>query len=253
LVQDTRLDVTISTEHSRLAGHLATPTTNAAGPGVVLCHGFPTGPRGAVTSAATFPDLADRITREVGCAALAFNCRGTGASEGDFSVGGWLDDIRAAIGFVASHGSVTGVWVVGVAEGGALAVTVAAATSEVRGVATLAAPPNLKEWARETGRLLDYARRAGMVRTPGFPDSMSDWGREVGAIDTIAAARSLPPRPLFVLHGSDDDVVPLEEARRIAEAAAPSSELRVVQAAGHELRHDPRAIAGLLGWLDRLV
>lgn len=218
----------------------------------MLCHGIPTGPRGAISSASTFPELAERIARETGCVALAFNCRGAGASEGDFSVGGWLDDIRAAVAELDARPDVNGVWLVGVAEGGALAVTVAATTERVRGVATLAAPLTLGEWARETGRLLDYARRIGMVRTPGFPESISEWSREVVAIDAGAAARTLGPRPLLVLHGSDDEVVPLDEARLLAEAAAPNSELCVVQAAGHELRHDPRAIAALLGWLDRL-
>ncbi|MEA3018982.1 MAG: hypothetical protein QOI47_506, partial [Actinomycetota bacterium] len=28
-------------------------------------------------------------------------------------------------------------------------------------------------------------------------------------------------------------------------------ELRIIQSAGHRLRHDPRAIAVLLGWLER--
>jgi putative redox protein len=30
-----------------------------------------------------------------------------------------------------------------------------------------------------------------------------------------------------------------------------SAELRVLDGAGHRLRHDPRAVALLLGWLDR--
>jgi putative redox protein len=29
------------------------------------------------------------------------------------------------------------------------------------------------------------------------------------------------------------------------------AELRLIPGAGHSLRHDPRAIAVLLGWLDR--
>jgi putative redox protein len=92
-----------------------------------------------------------------------------------------------------------------------------------------------------------------MVRTADFPESVSAWSREVAAIDAEAAAQALPPRPLFVLHGSDDAEVPLDDARRLAAAAAPTAELLVVQAAGHELRHDPRAIAALIGWLDRRV
>jgi putative redox protein len=246
------LDATITTEHSRLIGHLATPAKPGSAPGVVLCHGFPTGPRGAVGAAATFPELADRIAREVGHVALAFNCRGTGGSDGDFSVGGWLEDIRGAVSELETRPDVTGVRLVGIGEGGTLAISAAATDERVRGVATLAAPASLAEWARETGRLLDEARRIGMVRTPGFPESMSAWAREVAEVDGIAAARRLPPRAVLVLHGSADDVVPVSDARDLAEAAGASSELRVVQAAGHELRHDPRAIAALLGWLDRV-
>jgi alpha/beta superfamily hydrolase len=64
----------------------------------VLCHGFPTGPRGATASASTFPELADRIARETGCGTLTFNFRGTGTSEGNFSAAGWCDDLGAAVG-----------------------------------------------------------------------------------------------------------------------------------------------------------
>jgi putative redox protein len=246
------LETTITTDGARLVAHTARPPGPGAVPAVVLCHGFPTGPRGAVSSASTFPELADRIAREAGCLAVAFNFRGTGGSAGDFSASGWLGDIAAVVSEVSGRPDVRGVWLVGVAEGGTLAVCAAAADERVRGVATLAAPPTLRDWAREPGRLLDYARRAGMVSSSDFPSSVADWGREMLAIDALAAARRLAPRPLLVLHGSDDDVVPVDDARTLAEAGAPTSELRIVQAAGHELRHDPRAIAALLGWVDRL-
>ena len=40
------------------------------------------------------------------------------------------------------------------------------------------------------------------------------------------------------------------DARQFAEAHG-SAELRLLQGAGHRLRHDPRAVAILIGWLDR--
>jgi putative redox protein len=80
---------------------------------------------------------------------------------------------------------------------------------------------------------------------------MAAWGREIGTLDAVAAARRLAPRPLLVVHGSADDTVPPEDARALYEAAGPSAELRIVHAAGHRLRHDPRAVAMLLGWLER--
>jgi hypothetical protein len=44
--------------------------------------------------------------------------------------------------------------------------------------------------------------------------------------------------------------VPPFDARVLADAHG-SAELRFINGAGHSLRHDPRTIAVLLGWLDR--
>jgi putative redox protein len=52
------------------------------------------------------------------------------------------------------------------------------------------------------------------------------------------------------MHGADDDQVPVFDARVIADAHG-DAELRIIDGAGHQLRYDPRAVAVLLGWLDR--
>ncbi len=244
------MDSTITSEGHQLAAHLARPPGTGRVPGLVLCHGFPSGPRGATTSGATYPELADRIAREAGWIVLTFNFRGTGDSEGDFSIAGWLADQRAAVDELASRDDVTGVWMAGSSLGGTLAVCAAADDERVRGLATLAAPSSLRDWARDPGRFLEHARRMGVLRTPGFPRDSAAWIHEIVGMDPLAAAARLPPRPFLVLHGSDDDVVPVADARALADAAR-GSELRVVHAAGHRLRHDPRAAAALLGWLDR--
>jgi len=66
------------------------------------------------------------------------------------------------------------------------------------------------------------------------------------------AARRFAPRPLLVMHGEDDESVPVADSRLLAETHG-SAELRVIAGAGHRLRHDPRAIAVLMGWLDRQI
>jgi putative redox protein len=244
------MDEIIESDGLRLGAHFARPGSGSGRPpGVVLCHGFPSGPRGAAASAATYPDLADRLARDVGWAALAFNFRGTGTSEGDFSIGGWTDDLRAAVGVLAEQTS--GVWVVGVGEGGTVAICEAENDDRVRGVAALAAPSSLREWSRDPERLIAHARRVGMIRTGGYPTDPGAWGKEVTALDARVAARRIAPRPLLVLHGSADEVVPPSEARALSEAGGPTAELRLVHDAGHRLRHDPRAVAGLVGWLTR--
>ena len=52
------------------------------------------------------------------------------------------------------------------------------------------------------------------------------------------------------MHGSDDEIVPTADSRVLAEAHG-SAEIQIISGAGHRLRHDPRAMAILLGWLDR--
>lgn len=244
------MDDTILSEELRLSAHFALPTGSTAGvPGIVFCHGFPRGPRGAASSAATYPELADRVARAAGWAALVFNFRGTGASEGDFSIPGWRIDLRAAVRALRER--TTAVWVAGMAEGGALAVCEGAADPTIRGVATLGAPASLGEWARNPGRLLEHARRVGMVRTPGFPADAGAWVRGVEELEPLRCARLLRPRPLLILHGTEDDVVGTADARALGDAAGPTAEVRLVHAGGHRLRHDPRAVAALMGWLAR--
>ncbi|HET9771366.1 MAG TPA: CocE/NonD family hydrolase, partial [Acidimicrobiia bacterium] len=87
------MDDTFDSDGLRLASHLSRPPGFARVPGLVMCHGFPTGPRGGDSSASTYPELAERLARETGWAVLTFNFRGTGASEGDFSIDGWLSDL----------------------------------------------------------------------------------------------------------------------------------------------------------------
>ena len=218
-----------------------------------MAHGVPTGPRGASTSASTFPELADRIARQCGWYALTFNLRGTGASEGDFSVAGWRADLRAAVDHLESRPDTRGVWLCGVAEGGTLALLATADDPRVRGCAALAAPLTFAAWARDPARLLAFARRVGMVRTPGYPASVSAWGQEIGAVDVGAVADRFGGRPLLLLVGTADTAAPVADARALVERIGDGAEYRMVGGAGHELRHDPRSIASVLGWLDRQV
>jgi putative redox protein len=111
----------------------------------------------------------------------------------------------------------------------------------------------LRDWAQDPGRLLVHARSMGMIRTEGFPTDATGWVRDIGRVDAVAAAARLDGRPLLVLHGFDDVEVTIEEARALTDAGRPGSEFRLVHGAGHRLRHDPRAIATLLGWLARQV
>lgn len=236
-----------------LAAHLARPPMRAdvtAVPAVVLAHGYPSDVGAAAVAASALPELADRIAAELGWLAMALAFRGCGGSEGSFSLGGWLDDLRAAVDHLQATEQVRGIWLAGFGTGGALAICAAAADPSVRGVAALGAPADFDDWASHPKRLLQHARDVGMIAEPQFPADVDAWSRELKDLRAVASAPRVAPRPLLVLHGSDDDLVPVFDARVLVDAHG-SAELRIMNGAGHRLRHDPRAVAVLLGWLDR--
>lgn len=244
------MDTTLESDGLRLSAHMSVPDpAPPKPPGLILCHGFPVRGRESPASGKSFPELANRIATEMGWVALAINFRGCGRSEGDFSMAGWRDDIGAAIDHLVAHG-VSGVWLVGYGTGGALCLAAAARDRRVKGVASIAAPADFEDWARHPRRLVEHARTVGVIKTPGFPQVFDAWAAEFRQSTAVAAAAELAPRPLLVMHGEIDDLVPDLDARAIADAHG-SAELRIIGGGGHELRHDPRAVAMLLGWLSR--
>jgi uncharacterized protein len=239
----------------KLSAHLSRPSEGSVAPGrpgLVLCHGFPSGPKSAAASGLTYPELADRIAADCGWTVLTFNFRGTGLSRGDFSLGGWLDDLRAAVDQLTAENEVAGVWLCGASTGGSLAICAAAEDERVRGVAALSARADFEDWAQHPRRFLDHAREIGVIRDPKFPGDAEKWVRELQETRPLVLAAKLAPRPLLLVQGSDDDHVPAIDARALADWHG-SAELRMIQGAGHRLRHDPRAIAVLIGWLDRQI
>jgi uncharacterized protein len=219
-------------------------------PAVVLAHGYPSEVNARAVASSALPELADRIAAEMGWVAMALAFRGCGDSEGCFSLQGWLDDLLSAVEHLTTTQNVSGVWLAGFGTGGALSICAAARAPSVLGVAALGAPADFDDWASHPRQLLEHAREVGMVDDPTFPVSFDAWSRELKAIRAVEVAHDLRPRSLLVVHGSDDDLVPVFDARVLVDAHG-EAELRILGGAGHRLRHDPRAVAVLLGWLDR--
>jgi len=241
-----------STDGVEIAGHLARPRI-APGtyvPGLVISHGFPHLQQGGKLSARSFPELAERIATEMGWMVLVYTFRGCGDSTGDFSLLGWRDDLLAAAEFLGGTDGVKGVWCAGFGTGGALSVCAAGIDPRIRGVATMGAPADFDDWANHPRRLLQHARDTGIIRSPSYPPAFDPWARQIREVRAVAAIELLRPRPLVVMHGSDDEVVPVFDARVLADEHG-DADLRIIDGGGHQLRHDPRAIAVLLGWLDR--
>jgi len=241
----------LEVDGARLEAHLARPPGSVRGRarcGLVIAHGMPVGDAAAATAATTLPELADRVARDTGWLALSFSFRGAGGSPGSFSPGGWLRDLGAAVAMLRDE--TPSVFIAGFGLGGALALRVAASDAEVGGVAALGAPSDLEAAASDPARAVACAVASG-YRKASEPVDLAVWSEELRAIDPSGAAALIPPRPLLVVHGSSDAAVPVVDARVLSDAAEGGAELRVVGMAAHRLRHDPRAVSLLLGWLQR--
>jgi len=245
------VDATFPSGGLALRVHRALPPPGRANPpAVVVCRGMPAGARGAETAADPYPALADRIAAELGWLVVVPALRGASGSEGQFSLGGWLDDIAAAIAHVRATALPSGIWLVGFGTGGALGLCAAARDPAIKGVAALGAPADFDDWAGQPRRLLEHARTVGLISDASFPPSFDRWVRELRDVRAVQCMARLAPRPALVVHGTDDESVPPFDARVLADAHG-DAELRMLAGAGHALRHDPRAMAILLGWLDR--
>ncbi len=240
----------------KLAGYLARPLRSDGEvlreprPAVVICHGLPATTGGAVTAGRSYHVLADRVAAEMGWSALVLNYRGCGRSEGDFSLLGWVEDVRAAVEHVSARTRARGVWVSGFGTGGAIAIRAAADTPAVLGAVSVGAPADFLDWAANSERLLRHARESAMVRSESFPPDPKAWRDQFAMFSAAAAADRLAPRPLMVVHGSDDELVSSLDARAIADAHG-AADLRIIAGGSHRLRYDPRCISLVLGWLDR--
>lgn len=180
---------------------------------------------------------------------LTFNFRGTGQSEGDFSLGGWWNDLHAAIRYLREELDVEDVWLIGFGAGGSMVLRAAGTDPNIRGVASFSARAHFDDWADNAERLVEHCRSLGMIRSENFPEDFDAWRDELRVHRPIDVVANIPSRPLLIVHGADDERVPVQDARDLATAASGGADLRIIHGAGHRLRHDPRIVALLLGWL----
>lgn len=187
----------------------------------------------------------------MGWRVFTFRFRGCGSSQGNFSLSGWRDDIVAAMDDLAETVDARTLWLSGFGTGGALCIAAALQRpGRVHGVATMAAPAEFDDWASHVRRLIQHSRKLGVIRDADFPGPADDFAESLKRIRPVNDAAEIADIPMLVLHGAEDEAVPVFDARVLADAHG-TAELRIIAGAGHGLRYDPRVVAILLGWLVR--
>jgi uncharacterized protein len=216
---------------------------------VLLLHGIPsTDPPDPGDTG--YPGLARRLAQE-GFAAAWIDMRAVRSSPGYFSIAGWVRDATAALYAAGSLEGVDGpVAIVGSSAGGAVGAEVIGRGSPVSALVLLAAPASWVSFADDAHEgLRRITEDAGMAVAPEVLADPTEWAAEFDSVRTEESIGRLDC-PVLVVHSADDDVVPVDHARRIADRTR-RVELRILEGAGHQLRRDARALELVIDFLER--
>lgn len=217
----------------------------SARPAIVGVHGFK-----GFKDWGFWPALSERLAR-AGFTAVTFNLSGSGVDAAGeptlgerFSLDTYshqLDDIRAVLDALFSGAlgvaEPSALGLVGHSRGGGMAILAAEADPRVQALVTWAAIADADRWSRGTreawrarGYLEVENTRTGQVLPLGV-DILDDLDANASRLD-IGAAASRLAIPWLIVHGEEDESVPVADAHRLAQANPHATSL-IVPGAGH--------------------
>lgn len=170
---------------------------------------------------------------QAGFGVLAPDLRAHGLSEGERCTLGMLEllDAEAALAFLLARPEVRGVGVWGSSMGAATAIRLAAHHPQVQALVADSAFPCMMDllkrapYSHVTGRFLTYLLD-------------QELGRGWRAVCPVEEIGRIAPRPVFIIQGAEDELIPRDSAYRLYEAAGEPKRLWVEPGMRHtELRH----------------
>lgn len=200
---------------------------------LITCHGF----RGAKENGGRIFTFARRVN-ELGMGVVAFDFRGSGESDGEFfhlTLSRQADDLKGVINHVSREFDLP-VICLGRSLGGATVLAGAAGDGRVRGYVFWSTPLDLPGTIKPilgpaynelaAGREVELEDQGGRFKLgPGLVD---DFKRHKMAY----YVKQLAARPVLLVHGTNDEVVPSANAAALF-AQAANAELYMVPGADH--------------------
>ena len=164
---------------------------------------------------------------------LLFDYRGRGESEASACSLAFyeLADLQAAVTYALERLPRARLGVIGYSMGAAVALLVAAREPRIAAVVADSPFATMRDVIGDA-----YERR----RLPARPilsltEALNRWryGYAFAAVQPVDAVKAIAPRPLLLIHGEDDRLIPLAHGLAIFEAAGEPKELWVVPRVGH--------------------
>jgi uncharacterized protein len=233
--------VTFSSDGHRLVGVLYLARGEEPKPTVLLLHGCPGLEKNL--------DLAVRL-RDAGWNSLLFHYRGCWGSAGRYDLRTIPRDVTAALNYLAGCPRVDAgrIAVLGHSLGGWAALVTAAGEPRLRAVAVYGAAARLSASLRLSPDQVDAEFTRFLATTPEEFAAQRDDVAE--RMDGLEAAVAVGPRPLLVVHGTQDRWVPVAQARELAARAGSSCRYVEVAGANHAFAWHRTELADLIvGWL----
>ncbi len=233
----------------KLAGLLH--TQGNSGPLVIFCHGF----TGSKEGKGKALEMAEELSRS-GWSTMLFDFAGNGESEGDFvnlTLTGQIADLAAVTNYCRQRGFYPLI-TLGRSLGGVTAICHAAGDSNIGGVCTWSTPANLyelllpaavEELPLDEDAVVALAGREGLiyVKRSFFTDILK--------YDICSLTKAVAPRPLLIIHGREDRLVPPAEAEKIYDCAGAPKELHWIDHGNHQFSgHYREAWAIVIKWLN---
>lgn len=218
---------------------------------IIMCHGF----TGSKEGGGRAVELGEELGRR-GWATLLFDFAGNGESDGDFAdltLTGQIDDLSRAVDWALERGF-RQVVTVGRSFGGSTVICQAARDKRVAGVCTWAAPARLVElFSGFTAAMPDDpAELVPLAGENGIIHLRRGFFHDLSLYDVPGDAALILPRPLLIIQGQKDGVVPPDDARLLYNAAGEPRELIWIEDGDHQFtgRHR-QAWEALFNWLEK--
>ena len=141
-------------------------------------------------------------------------------------------DLEAAIAALAARLGPVPIGLLGYSMGGAVSISVAADDHRVKAVCTDSAFADPRTLVGERVRSA-LKVPAALVMTPVIALLARRTGARLTDFRPLLAVSHIAPRPLLLIHGEDDTVVPISHAELLYEAAGEPKELWRVRGVGH--------------------
>ncbi|WP_095011151.1 bifunctional alpha/beta hydrolase/OsmC family protein [Tsuneonella mangrovi] len=195
-----------------------------------------------------------------GIACLRFDFSGLGDSEGDFGADSFpadVSDVQAALAFmVGRHGP--GVLLVGHSLGGAAVLGAAKGNADVAAVATIGAPATVEHVLRQVSGDLQAIEESGSgeVTIAGRPFTISaKFIENLRGVDLTGNVHAMR-LPIMIMHSPTDELVGIENAARLYDAAFHPKSFISLAGADHLLlkQRDADFVATMIAaWADRYL